>query len=52
MHILRNISRDKDNETMKIDELIQYNIRKVLFKNDTRNVLEKLFLDPFLKNQT
>ena len=31
---------------MKFDQLIEYN-----FRNHTQNVIEKLFPDPFLKNQ-
>ena len=48
MHILLNISRNKGNETMKFGQLIQHNF---FLKNHTQNVIEKLFLDPFLKIQ-
>ena len=44
---MSNISRSKDNQTMKFGQLIVYNIRK----NHTQNVEEKLFPDAFLKNQ-
>ena len=32
IHILSNISRSKDTQTMKIDQLIEYNMRKVSSK--------------------
>ena len=32
MHILPNISRSKDNETMKFGELVEYNMRKFFFE--------------------
>ena len=51
MHIFPNISRRKGNQTMKFGHLIEYNMRKIFLKNYTQNVVEKLFPDPFLKNQ-
>ena len=51
MHILLNISRNKGNETMKFGQLIQHNMIIFFLKNHTQNVIEKLFLDPFLKIQ-
>ena len=36
---------------MKLNHLIEYNIRKTFTENHTQNVVEKLFLDPFRKNQ-
>ena len=52
MHILSNISKSKDNQTMKFDQLIENNKRNIfLLKDHTQNVWEKLFPDPFLKNQ-
>ena len=36
---------------MKFDQLIEYNTRDILLKNHTQNVVEKLFPDPYLKNQ-
>ena len=36
---------------MKFGHLIEYNVWNILVKNDTKNVLEKLFSDPYLKNQ-
>ena len=46
IHTLSNISRSKGNQTMKFNQLIEHNMR-----NHTQNVLEKLFPDPYLKNQ-
>ena len=45
MYVLPNISRSKDNWTMKFGQLLDYNM-----KNHTQNVAGKLFSDPFLKN--
>ena len=42
------VASSKDNQTMKFDQLIEYN-RKILLKNHRQNMAEKLFLDPFLK---
>ena len=39
------------NQKMKFGQLIQYNMRKIFLKNHTENTVEKLFPDPFLKNQ-
>ena len=36
---------------MKFGQLIEYNMRTILLENHTQNVVEKLFLCPFLKNQ-
>ena len=35
---------------MKIGQLMEYNLRNILLKNDTQNVVEKLVPDPFLEN--
>ena len=51
MHILLYISRNKANETMKFGQLIQHNMIIFFLKNHAQYVMEKLFLDPFLKNQ-
>ena len=52
IHILPNISRSKGNQTMKFGQLMEYNMRNIfLLKNHTQNVLEKVFPDPYLKNQ-
>ena len=49
--ILPNISRSKGNQTMKFGQLIECNMRNILLKNYTQNAVEKLFLDPFLRNE-
>ena len=46
-----NISRSKGHPTVKFGQLIHYSVRNVFLKNHTQNVIEKLFADPFLKNQ-
>ena len=50
IHILQNISRNKGHQTIKCDQLIEYNMRNVLPENP-QNVVEKLVLDPFHENQ-
>ena len=50
-HILPNISRNKGNQTMKVDLLIEHNIRNIFLKNNSQNVVKKLFSYPFLKNR-
>ena len=52
IHTRPNISRSKGNQAMKLDQLIEYNMRNIFLKNHIKNVVEKLFPDPFLKNQT
>ena len=51
IHLLPNISRSKDNQTIKFGQLIEYNMRTVFLKNHVQNMLEKLVADPFIKNQ-
>ena len=36
---------------MKFGQLIEYNTRNIFVEKSYKNVVEKLFLDPFLKNQ-
>ena len=48
--MLPSILRSKENQTMKIGQLMEYNLRNILLKNDTQNVVEKLVPDPFLEN--
>ena len=50
IHILPNISRNKGNQKMKFGQLIEY-WKTLLLKNLKQNVVRKLFLHPFLKNQ-
>ena len=54
--ILTNISRSKGNQTIKFGQLIEYNIRNIFLKksfskNNPPNVVEKLFIDPFLSSR-
>ena len=51
IHILRNISRSKGNQTMKFGQLIEYNLKTIFFKNHTQSILEKLFPGTFPKSQ-
>ena len=51
MHILLNVLRSKSNQKMKLIQLIECNIINIFYENHTQNVVEKLFPDPFLKNQ-
>ena len=37
IHILPNISRSKGNQKMKFYQLIKYNVRSILFKNQAEN---------------
>ena len=34
---------------MKFSQLLEYNLRNIFLENHTKNVVEKLFPDPFLK---
>ena len=47
IHILPNISRSKDNQTMKFGQPIEYNMRKIFLKK-----IKKLLPDTFIKNRT
>ena len=47
----QNTSRNKDNQTMKFGQLIEYNTRIISFEKSLKNMLKKLFPDPFLQNQ-
>ena len=51
IHILPNISRSKDNQTVEFGQLLQYNMKTFFLENHTQNVVDKLFPDPFLTNQ-
>ena len=50
IHILPYISRNKDSRTVKFCQLVEYN-RMIFLENHTQNVVEKLDLNSFLKNQ-
>ena len=43
--------RSKGNRTEKFGQIIEYNMKTFFLKHYTQNVVEKLVLDPFLKNQ-
>ena len=49
--VLPNIPRRKGYQTVKFDQLIEYNVKIFFLKNHTQNMLEKLVPEPFLKNQ-
>ena len=48
IHILLNISQSKDNQTMKLGQLIEYNKRNNFLKNYAENEVERLVRDLFL----
>ena len=43
IHILPNIIRSKDNETMKFVQLIEYNKRNIFFKNHAEIEVGRFF---------
>ena len=45
------IAQDKTNQTMKFDQLIEFNNRNFFLENCTKKVVEKLVLNPFLRNR-
>ena len=49
--LLLNISRSKGNKTMNLGRLIENKMINIFLKNNTQNMMEKLVLDPFMKNQ-
>ena len=49
--ILSNISRIKDNQTMKLGQLIKHTIGNIFLESHIQNVVEKLVPDSFIKNQ-
>ena len=50
-NLLLNISRSKGNEAMNFGRLIENKMINIFLKNNTHNMMEKLVLDPFMKNQ-
>ena len=48
MYILPNISRSKGNWTVKFDQLIEYNMRNIFFKNHAKIEGGRLVSDLFL----
>ena len=51
IHILPNIPRSKDNQAMKSGQLIEHNMKNIFVEKSYTKSVEKLFPDPFLKNQ-
>ena len=51
IHILPNISRSKGNQTMKPDQLIEYNMRNIFLVKSHKKCGEKASPDPFIKNE-
>ena len=45
------VMQKTDENEMKFAQLKRYDIRNIFLKNLTKNLVEKLFPDPFLKNQ-
>ena len=43
--ILLNISRSKDNQSIKLDQLIEYNVRNIFLRESFRNEAEVLVPD-------
>ena len=50
MHILPNISRSKSNQTMKFDQLIDYNMRNIFAEKSYTKYGGETILRPFSKN--
>ena len=51
MHILSSISRSKDNHTMKIGQLIQYNMRNIFLKKSYTECGGETIPRPFSKKK-
>ena len=49
IHILTNISRSKDNQSIKFDRLIEYNLRNVFLEKSYTKSRGETFLRPFSK---
>ena len=49
MHILPNISRSKDNQTMEISQLIEYNMRNIFLEKSHAKYSAETNLGPFYK---
>ena len=45
------MSRRKGKQIITFGQLIEYNMKAIFLKNNTQNVLENSFPDPFLKNE-
>ena len=42
VYILANLSRSKENQIMKFSQVIEYNMRRIFFKNRTENETGRL----------
>ena len=51
IHILPNISRIKGNQTMRFDQLIEYNIKYFFFEKSCTKCDGETIPRPFCKNQ-
>ena len=49
IHILPNISRSKDNQTMKSGQLVEHNIRNIFLEKSCTKCGEETILRPFSK---
>ena len=49
--ILLIISRSKVNQPVKLGQVIKYNMRNMFLEQSYAKCVEKLVLDPFLKNR-
>ena len=49
IHMLPNISNTIGNQRIKFGQLAEYNTKNIFLKNDTQDVVEKLFSDSFPK---
>ena len=51
IQILPNISKSENIQTMKVFQLIEYNMRNISLEKSSTRVVEKLVPDPFIKNR-
>ena len=49
IHILPNISRSKDNQTMEVDQLIKYSMKKIFFEKSYTKCNGETIPRPFSK---
>ena len=51
IHIVPNITISKSNQTMKLGQLIKYDMTNIFLEEPYINMVEKLVPNPFIKNQ-
>ena len=51
IHIVPNITISKSNPTMKLGQLIKYDMTNIFLEEPYTNMVEKLVPNPFIKNQ-